>query len=78
MTAYGGVSLEIWPSDAAVYVDGAYAGLVEDFDGTSQPLTLTAGTHRLEVQADGLAPLVFDVMVQPGQVIPYQGQMQPY
>jgi PEGA domain len=75
---YGGISLEIWPSDATVYVDGAYAGIVADFDGTRQPLTVMPGTHRIEVQAAGLVPLVFDVTVQPGQVIPYQGQLQPY
>jgi PEGA domain-containing protein len=75
---YGGVALEIGPSDADVFVDGSYAGRVEDFDGTSQPLTLVAGTHRIEVQAPGMAPLVFDVTVQPGQVIPYRGELQPY
>lgn len=75
---YGGVVLEIEPEDAAVYVDGAYAGVVGDFDGSRQPLTLTAGTHRIEVQEPGLAPLVFDVSVQPGQVIPYRGDLRPY
>ena len=75
---YGGVVLEIEPEDAAVYVDGAYAGIVGDFDGSRQPLTLTAGTHRIEVQEPGLAPLVFDVSVQPGQVIPYRGDLRPY
>jgi hypothetical protein len=75
---YGGVVLEIEPEDAAVYVDGAYAGIVSDFDGSRQPLTLTAGTHRVEVQEPGLAPLVFDVSVQPGQVIPYRGDLRPY
>jgi hypothetical protein len=75
---YGGVALEITPYDADVLVDGAYAGRVEDFDGSQQPLTLTAGTHRVEIQAPGYAPLVVDVMVQPGQVIPYRGDLQPY
>jgi len=75
---YGGVALEITPFDADVYVDGTYAGRVEDFDGSRQPLTLTAGTHRVEVEAPGYAPLVVDVMVQPGQVIPYRGDLQPY
>jgi len=75
---YGGVVLEIEPQDAAVYVDGAYAGVVADFDGSRQPLTLTAGTHRIEVQDPDLAPLVFDVTVQPGQVIPYRGDLRPY
>jgi hypothetical protein len=74
---YGGVSLEIEPGDAAVYVDGAYMGVVADFDGSQAPLTLPAGTHRIEVQAQGLAPLVFDVTVQPGQVIPYRGELRP-
>ena len=75
---YGAVALEITPIDAEVYVDGSYAGYVGDFDGSRQPLTLTAGTHRVEVQAPGYAPLVIDVMVQPGQVIPYRGDLQPY
>src|SRR4029077_20185685 len=39
--AYGVVALKIQPSDAAVYVDVTYAGLVADFDGSTQPLTLT-------------------------------------
>src|SRR5262249_54530273 len=42
---YGGVALEIGPYGADVFVDGSYAGRVEDFDGTRQPLTLVAGTH---------------------------------
>jgi hypothetical protein len=75
---YGGVALEIGPYDADVFVDGSYVGKVEDFDGTSQPLTLVAGTHRIEVQAAGYAPLIFDVAVQPGQIIPYRGDLRPY
>jgi len=77
-TAYGGVALEITPYDADVFVDGQYAGKVQDFDGTTQPLTLVAGTHRIEVQAPGMAPLIFDVTVQPGQVIPYRGDLRPF
>ncbi len=76
--AYGGVALEIGPSDADVFVDGNYAGHVADFDGTTEPLTLVPGTHRIEVQAPGYAPLVFDVTVQPGQVIPYRGDLRPF
>jgi hypothetical protein len=76
--AYGGIALEITPGDAAVYVDGTYAGVVADFDGSTQPLTLTGGTHRIDIEARGFAPLTFDVGVQPGQVIPYRGDLQPY
>lgn len=75
---YGGIALEIQPDDGYVYVDGGYAGIVRDFDGSRQPLTLTPGPHHIEVDQNGFEPLTFDVTVQPGQVIPYQGQLRPY
>jgi hypothetical protein len=75
---YGGVALEMTPYDADVFVDGQYAGRVEDFDGTTQPLTLTAGRHQIEVQAEGFEPMRVDVDIQPGQVIPYRGDLRPY
>jgi len=77
-TSYGGVALEITPSDADVFVDGEYAGRVEDFDGTNQPLTLTPGTHRLEVRAPGYETMTVDVGIQAGQVIPYRGDLRRY
>jgi len=74
---YGGVSLEISPSNAAVYVDGAYAGVVRDFDGRRQPLTLAGGRHHIEVDAPGFEPWAFDVDIVAGQVLPYRGDLQP-
>ena len=80
--AYGGVALQIGPNDsvddAAVYVDGTYAGIVSDFDGSRQPLTLAQGTHHIEIDHNGFQPLTFDVTVQPGMVTPYQSSLQPY
>ena len=76
--AYGGISFEIDPYDAAVYVDGNYVGIVSDFGPGAQPLTLGAGMHRVEIQATGYAPIVWDVDVIAGQVIPYRGAMQLY
>jgi len=75
---YGGVSLEISPSDAEVFVDGEYAGLVQDFDGTQRPLTLTAGSHRLDVRAPGYEPLAMNVNVNPGEVVPFRGDLLPF
>jgi hypothetical protein len=72
---YGGVSLEISPSNAAVYVDGQYAGVVNDFYYPSRPLSLWAGRHRINVQAPGYQPLEFDVNIVPGEVLPYQGSL---
>jgi PEGA domain len=74
--AYGGITFEMTPYEADIYVDGTFAGHVSDFDGTRQPLTLTAGTHQIEVAAQGYQTLSFDVSVQPGQVIPYRGDLQ--
>lgn len=76
-TASGGVSFEITPGDAGVYVDGMYVGTVGDFTPASQPLSLAAGRHRIEVQAPGYQTMTFDVDVVPGQVTPYRGTMEP-
>jgi len=76
-TQYGGVALEITPADATVYVDGGYAGLVRDFDGTKQTLTLAAGHHRVEINAPGFEPMSFDVDTVAGQIVPYRGDLQP-
>jgi PEGA domain len=76
--AYGGVSLDIAPYDAAVYVDGTYMGVVEDFSSTQPPLTLPAGRHHIELQSQGFQPMSFDITVLPRQVIPYQGTLPRY
>jgi PEGA domain-containing protein len=73
--SYGGVSFDIQPYNAAVYVDGNYVGVVNDFSPLQAPLTLPAGSHHIDVGADGFAPLSFDITVVPGQVIPYQGTL---
>ena len=52
-------------TDADVWVDGEYAGKVQDFDGTTQPLTLTPGTHHIQVQAQGYEPMTVDVGSSP-------------
>ncbi len=74
---YGGVSFLVAPTEAAVYVDGNYVGIARDFYGGEQPLPLAPGVHRVELQAQGYAPMVFDVDVLPGQVIPYEGSLRP-
>jgi hypothetical protein len=73
----GGVSFEITPDTAAVYVDGQYVGTVANFTPTAEPLALTPGRHRLEVRSPGYQTMTFDADVTPGQVTPFQGTMQP-
>jgi hypothetical protein len=71
----GGLSFDITPSDAALFIDGKYVGTVADFSPTEAPLTLTAGRHRVDVRAQGYQTMSFDITVIAGQVIPYQGTM---
>jgi hypothetical protein len=47
------VRLEVTPKEAEVYVDGYYAGLVDDFDGTFQRLRVPPGEHEIELWLDG-------------------------
>ncbi|HEV3215886.1 MAG TPA: PEGA domain-containing protein [Vicinamibacterales bacterium] len=73
----GGVSFDITPSEAAVFLDGVYVGTVSDFSATAPPLSLAAGRHHFELRAQGYQTLAFDADVMPGQVVPYQGALQP-
>jgi hypothetical protein len=73
--AYGGLRISDAPPDAEVMVDGYYAGVAGDFDGTFQRLSLEPGAHHIELRASGFAPLAFDVNVQPGQTINYRAHM---
>lgn len=47
------VKLEVRPKEAEVYVDGYYAGVVDDFDGVFQRLRLPPGEHDIELYMDG-------------------------
>jgi hypothetical protein len=73
----GGVSFDITPAEAAVFVDGVYVGPAGDFSSVNPPLSLAAGHHHFELRAQGRQTLTFDVDVVAGQVVPYQGTLQP-
>jgi hypothetical protein len=66
---YGGVRIQGAVRNAEVYVDGYYAGIVDDFDGSFQRLELEGGAHSIEIRAPGFPPLTYDVNVQPGQTV---------
>ena len=75
--AYGDMRIQGAPRDAQVYVDGYYAGIVDDFDGAFQRLTLEAGPHHIEILVPGVPPIEFDVNVQPGRTITYRADGRP-
>ena len=76
--ASGGLSFEISPATAEVYVDGEYAGVVSDFTPNMPPLGLTPGRHRIEVRENGFETMAFDANIVAGQVLPFQGTMQRF
>jgi hypothetical protein len=71
----GSVRLKVKPSEARVYVDGFYAGVVDDFDGAFQRLRLDRGPHHIEMRQPDYQPLSVDVMIQEDFTITYRGEM---
>ncbi len=74
---YGSLRLRVRPENAAVYVDGYYVGLVDDFDGSFQRLQLEPGVHRIEISAPGYQTEAFDVKAEPGRTIDWRGDLRP-
>ncbi|HUK33492.1 MAG TPA: hypothetical protein VLV86_06265 [Vicinamibacterales bacterium] len=73
----GGLSFDIAPSTAEVWVDDNYFGTVAQFTPSSQPLGLVAGRHHVQLREPGYQVSSFDVDIIAGQVIPFQGQLEP-
>ena len=73
----GRLRLKIKPRNAEVYVDGYYAGTVDDFDGIFQRLHLESGPHRIEIRALGYETLNFDVMISVDRTTTYEAVMKP-
>jgi hypothetical protein len=72
----GSLKLKVKPRNAKVYVDGYYAGVVDDFDGAFQKLTLNGGRHKVELRADGYETTEFDVLITPEQTVTFSGDMK--
>ena len=71
----GGVQLDVQPWRASVFVDGVYAGRVEDFKGYYNHLEVVAGPHQITIVEPGFLPLVFDVLVVPGRTTTFRGTL---
>ncbi len=66
---YGAVRIRAMPGydHARVYVDGAHAGSVDDFDGLFQWLSLPAGGHDIEITVDGSPIFQRRILVSAGR-----------
>ena len=71
----GDLRLDVTPKDAQVYVDGYYVGIVDDFNGRYQRISLAPGPHHVELRATGYELLAFDVNIEPRQTVDYRGNL---
>jgi hypothetical protein len=73
----GELRIDLPQRDAEVYVDGYYAGVVDDFDGVFQSLKLETGVHRIEIAEPGYETLDFEVRITRGNTIHYRADLLP-
>jgi hypothetical protein len=73
----GELRLKVQPRDAQVFIDGSFAGRVDDFDGVFQSLRLEEGEYQVEIVLPGYEPLAFDVRIFPGEKTTYEGDLIP-
>lgn len=71
------IRLEVKPKEAQVYVDGYYAGVVDDFDGVFQRLHVRPGDHELVVYLQGFRSLKQNLHVGQDQNIDIKDHLQP-
>ena len=72
----GFLTLRVQPRTAEVFVDGAFAGIVDDFGGRGAR-QLPAGTHRVEIVAAGFETLTFDVRVPEHDTVTFTRELTP-
>lgn len=69
--------LQVTPPHTEVYVDGHRAGVVDDFDGFSQRLRVTAGEHVIELYLDGHRPVSQAIRFTAGETYRIRHAMEP-
>jgi len=69
--------LQVSPRDAEVFVDGYYAGIVDDFDGVFQRLRLEPGPHEIVVYFEGYRSHHEKIYLQPGRSFEIKHTMEP-
>jgi len=70
------IRLEVKPREAEVYVDGFYAGVVDDFDGTFQRLRVPPGEHTITLYLDGYHSVTQKVNLEPDNTFRIKYVMQ--
>jgi hypothetical protein len=72
----GAIRVLVDPSEARVYVDGYYAGTVDDFDGLFQRLNVSPGRHEISLKLEGYKTHRMKVYVAPDSTLKLHYEMQ--
>ena len=67
--AEGSMRVLVNPAEARVYVDGYYAGTVDDFDGLFQRLHVPPGRHEITLKLEGYKTHRMRVFVSPNATV---------
>ena len=73
----GAAQLKVAPRNAQVYVDGYFAGVVDNFDGNFQRLNVEAGEHELQFYLEGHRPFSVKVLFVRGRTVKIAHTMEP-
>ena len=65
------------PREAEVFVDGSFAGLVDEFDGNFQRLRLPPGQHEIQVYLQGHRSIRQAVMLSAGSTTRIKAALEP-
>jgi len=76
LNADASVRLEVKPREAQVFVDGYYAGLVDDFDGMFQRLRTQPGQHDITLYLDGFRTVHQKVLLTPDKTLDIKLRME--
>ena len=74
----GAIRMLVDAKEAEVFVDGYYAGIVDDFDGTFQKLYLQPGEHTIELRLEGHRTFTQRILVSPSHTQKLHHRMVPF
>jgi hypothetical protein len=71
------VRIQAEQKNADVYVDGRFAGVVDDFDGFFQGLRIEPGGHELRLYLEGYRSVSERLYIGPGESYKWRTMMEP-
>jgi hypothetical protein len=71
------IKLKVKPERAAVFLDGAFAGTVNEFNGWGQAMLVNPGKHHLKIDLTGYVAFDTDVNLLPYQKITIETNLAP-